>query len=334
MTTYMEKELKVLAIDGGGMRGYYSLKILECIERELGIETHSYFNGFAGTSTGSIISGGLYSGKSIKDIEIFYQEIGKKIFPKAKLSVKLPFLGTVDTLEIKQLLTMAKYDDAIFRKVYSEFIYDKILTSDEKKIAITSYNISKKEAYIFENMSGSHEQVKLVDAVLASSAAPSFLAPQEILLKGETHLFYDGGLISNNPTLATLPYWLDYSKDQAFTSIKILSISTYNPIKIKTISIGKTHSLLNMKYDLLDIFLYSQSLATDQFLSHNYSIDGIPVSYYRIGGCNENVPPSKIEVQMDTATKDGFLLMTEHAEAEFNKCKPEIKEFLNAGKAE
>src|ERR1700730_7502960 len=74
---------KLLAIDGGGIRGVLSLKILEKIEEFLIQESNradyrlaDYFDYVAGTSTGGIIAAGLAAGMSVKEILDFYLNNG------------------------------------------------------------------------------------------------------------------------------------------------------------------------------------------------------------------------------------------------------------------
>lgn len=323
----MNQTLKILAIDGGGVRGYYSVKLLQHIEKELGFTAHEYFDGFCGTSTGAFISAGLGLKMSTKEIADFYTTQGEKIFPKPKVSLKLPYVGEVDTLEIKQLLKASKYESTHFKKLIDDLSMGKILSEIEKKVAITAYNISAKSAFLFHNIKDNASvSVKLTDAVLASSAAPSFLPPHAVNINGKNQLFFDGGLFANNPTLLTLNVWLEYAKQNAYSEVKILSISSFNTIKLKNLDNQTPQSLLKLKYDLLDVFLYSQSLNADEFLKNAHEIDGIKVNYLRLNGCAEDFPEPKIQINMDTVHPEAFKVMDAHADAE---CKNKIKEILD-----
>ncbi|NEO65121.1 MAG: hypothetical protein F6J98_33900 [Moorea sp. SIO4G2] len=54
---------KILSLDGGGMRGVISARILQEIEKTIkekyGQELHEYFDLISGTSTGSILAAGI-----------------------------------------------------------------------------------------------------------------------------------------------------------------------------------------------------------------------------------------------------------------------------------
>src|SRR5271167_4731374 len=87
---------KLLAIDGGGIRGVLALEILQKIEDLLKAKSGrdnfclaDYFDYIAGTSTGGIIAAGLSIGMSIADILTFYQDAGAQMFVKADLLKRL-----------------------------------------------------------------------------------------------------------------------------------------------------------------------------------------------------------------------------------------------------
>jgi len=73
---------KILAIDGGGIRGIFAAQILKRIKDELKIEFHKEFNLIAGTSTGSIVAGGLAIDYPIESIVSLYKNEGEKIFQR------------------------------------------------------------------------------------------------------------------------------------------------------------------------------------------------------------------------------------------------------------
>jgi uncharacterized protein len=89
---------KMLAIDGGGIRGLLALEILQRIEDLLRARSGKadfrladYFDYIAGTSTGGIIAAGLSVGMSVKEILEFYQEAGAQMFVKARLVQRLRY---------------------------------------------------------------------------------------------------------------------------------------------------------------------------------------------------------------------------------------------------
>src|SRR5271169_3277498 len=89
---------KLLAIDGGGIRGVLALEVLQRIEDLLKSKSGradfrlaDYFDYIAGTSTGGIIAAGLSIGMSVGEILMFYQDAGAQMFAKANLLRRLRY---------------------------------------------------------------------------------------------------------------------------------------------------------------------------------------------------------------------------------------------------
>src|SRR5437764_448572 len=87
---------KLLACDGGGIRGIISVEILARIEKELrtasgkpGLVLADYFDYVAGTSTGAIIATLVALGLSMDDIRTFYLESGAQMFEPAGLWARI-----------------------------------------------------------------------------------------------------------------------------------------------------------------------------------------------------------------------------------------------------
>jgi uncharacterized protein len=99
---------KLLAIDGGGIRGVLALQFLLKIEGLLkskaGRESFrlaDYFDYIAGTSTGAIIAAGLSMGLPVGDILTFYKAAGAEMFVKANLLQRLKYKYEDEPLALK-----------------------------------------------------------------------------------------------------------------------------------------------------------------------------------------------------------------------------------------
>ncbi len=83
-----ERPRRILALDGGGIRGLITLEVLRRLESELATATGvgetfrlcDFFDLVGGTSTGAIIAAGLARGMSVEEISKFYQTFGRKVF--------------------------------------------------------------------------------------------------------------------------------------------------------------------------------------------------------------------------------------------------------------
>jgi uncharacterized protein len=96
------KVFKVLSIDGGGIKGLYSARILERFEKKFNCHIADYFDLICGTSTGGLIALGLSLNIPAKDISKLYNEGGDKIFPRQN-SILSGF---------RQLFLRSKYDNS------------------------------------------------------------------------------------------------------------------------------------------------------------------------------------------------------------------------------
>ena len=84
---------RILALDGGGIRGLLTLQILDRLEQELrhrqnagpGFRLCDFFDLIGGTSTGAIIAAGLARGMSTTELITFYREFGREAFTKRAL---------------------------------------------------------------------------------------------------------------------------------------------------------------------------------------------------------------------------------------------------------
>src|SRR5713101_2330615 len=80
---------RILALDGGGLRGMLTLGFVRQIERIILRARHGsdpsfrlchYFDLIAGTSTGAIIAAALATGMSVEDVIGHYQRLGREVF--------------------------------------------------------------------------------------------------------------------------------------------------------------------------------------------------------------------------------------------------------------
>lgn len=69
--------MRILALQGGGIRGLITAVICEEIERKLGCPIARKFDLIAGTSAGSIVGAGLATGASASEVVEMFRTIGK-----------------------------------------------------------------------------------------------------------------------------------------------------------------------------------------------------------------------------------------------------------------
>ena len=185
-----ENPFRVLSLDGGGAKGFYTLGILREIEAMIGCRLHERFDLIFGTSTGSIITAMLALGRSVPEIIALYQEHVPTVMKKKDAD------GRSGALE---KLSKAIFGEAKFTDVKTSV---GIVTT---KWVLEKPMIFKTHIGQAHGMKGSFVPgfgVKIGDAVQAScSAYPYFNRKTVLTSNGDNVELIDGGFCANNPTL-------------------------------------------------------------------------------------------------------------------------------------
>lgn len=110
-----EKLFRVLSLDGGGAKGFYTLGILREIEGLIGCPIHERFDLIFGTSTGAIITAMLALGKSVKEITETYTKNVTKVMQAKSASDKSHALTALS----EQVFGAAKFEEVTHTSVPS-----------------------------------------------------------------------------------------------------------------------------------------------------------------------------------------------------------------------
>jgi uncharacterized protein len=210
---------KLLAIDGGGIRGVLALQILAKIEAILRGESKNadyrladYFDYVAGTSTGAIIAAGISLGMSVDEILEFYLKNGAAMFAKAGL-LQRPLYKYKNKPLAEELQTAFGSSTTLG----SEEIETLLLVIMRNATTDSPWPISNNPFAKYNDSAHptSNLNFPLWQLVRASTAAPTFFAPEVITISGKPFIFVDGGVTTyNNPAfqmflMATVDrYWV------------------------------------------------------------------------------------------------------------------------------
>jgi hypothetical protein len=216
---------KLLAIDGGGIRGVLALQILQKIEDLLKAQAKrdtfclaDYFDYIAGTSTGAIIATGLSMGMSVADIMRFYEEAGAQMFVKAKVWERLrcKFEDEPLALKLKEVFGADTHLGSDRMRTLLLLLMRNATTDSPWPLSNNPYAKYNDPARPDDNF-----KLPLWQLVRASTAAPTYFPPEVIVLpnpdrsKEKQFVFVDGGVtMYNNPAfqmflMATLDkYWV------------------------------------------------------------------------------------------------------------------------------
>ncbi len=205
---------RILALDGGGIRGALTLGYLAEIETILRdraggdpeFRLCDYFDLIGGTSTGSIIATGLALGFSVAELAVMYQALGADVFQSSILR-----FGLIGAKFPKEPLVQA------LRANFG----DETLGSDKLRtgLVVMTKRLDTGSPWLLHNNprgryfgpdpdtgEPGNSTLLLRDVVRASTAAPHYFEPELITLgPGLTGAFVDGGVSPyNNPALQML----------------------------------------------------------------------------------------------------------------------------------
>jgi patatin-like phospholipase/acyl hydrolase len=216
---------KLLALDGGGIRGMITLEVLAQIEatlrsalgRDESFVLADYFDYVAGTSTGAIIATAISLGMSVAEIKKFYRQSGERMFDKAFI------------LEITRKLRYKYGDENLSAELKKVFGEDTTFGSERLKtlLMLVMRNATTDSPWPLSNnpnakfndpeIPDSNLNLPLWQLVRASTAAPTFFPAETVKLGSKEFVFVDGGVTPyNNPAfqlflMATLePYNLKW----------------------------------------------------------------------------------------------------------------------------
>jgi hypothetical protein len=216
--------LRVLSLDGGGMRGTYTATYLDRMcatfaqkRNATALDIGGAFDLITGTSTGGIIACALAAAKPMADIVTLYREHGPQIF---KRSLPKGLVGAIADIGLRS--SALKAGEKVLHDALQGVLGDKtmldIYNDRGIALAITAVEMSQHHAWVFKTphlptSNRRDDNTRLVDVCLATSAAPIFRSMAAVdhgdSLKAGFNVFVDGGLWANNPVLVGLIDALD-----------------------------------------------------------------------------------------------------------------------------
>ncbi|HQS83898.1 MAG TPA: patatin-like phospholipase family protein [Alphaproteobacteria bacterium] len=325
-----KKVVRILSIDGGGIRGILPALVLCKLESEIERKSGQkkrigeVFDIIAGTSTGGIMALGLsmkgndhrpcYSAFEIKNL---YEKNGQRIFEG------FGFVRKVSTI---YGLLAPKYSTEGFKRVLKSYFEDTRLSQACTTTLVTSHNLepgrnarhgdilfNSREAY--QNQSNDY---LMRHVARATGSAPTYFESAKIksIDSVRTLNLIDGGIFCNNPTKIALKtarrYWPGTDYDYVIVSLGTgysdeAVIDYYNSRAGGILSWGKTFPSL---------MLQNASAQVDDNMSHLYPQTGKERRYFRIQfilpKCNialDNASSSnirKLEIQGNSQLSDRY----------------------------
>jgi predicted acylesterase/phospholipase RssA len=330
----MPTPLRVLSIDGGGIRGVYTaaylaglIKAFSQERKTKALDLGKGFDLIVGTSTGAIIGCAAAIGLSMPKVVKMYCENAAKIFPARLYS---------DIRVAPQLFTRSHYlrkGSEALRAALTSILHEVTIAQlyDRRKIAmaIPAVEMSQQRGWVFKtaHLNGHRDDnFQLVDVCLASSAAPIYrslatIEPPDGL--GGNLVFADGGLWANNPILVGL---LDALKMTSDRSIEIFAVGTIPRPEGEQIAPKDVHRGL-WKWKLggsaLELSIAAQEFTFDnmaRLLANTLTDLGRPVKILRFptGKLQTSVLPY---LDIDDTRKEAIDALISQARADVNLTK-------------
>src|SRR5258708_6629006 len=184
----MQPTRRLLAIDGGGIKGVFPASFLATLERATGKRVVDYFDLIAGTSTGGIIALGLGLGFSAEEILSFYKSDGPKIFDTFGLFASL------------RQSRRSKYDPDALQQALSRIFQGKRLGESLTRLIIPAFDSNRGSVRVFKTAHQPRFEMDhaetAVDVPTANASAATYF-PAHDMNRGATPL--DSGVWANNP---------------------------------------------------------------------------------------------------------------------------------------
>jgi uncharacterized protein len=288
------KELiKVLSIDGGGIRGIIPAVVLAAIEERTGRPACELFDLIAGTSTGGIIAlgvsvpgkarpgGGMSPRWSAHELVGMYESEGPKIFHRSLLRT----IETVDGLLAK------RYAATGLEAALERYMGDARLSQALTDVLIPSYDIYGHQPFFFKSFTpevrpaatlrqGATARAAATSPAPAppdfpmrvvgrgTSAAPTYFEPEDVhapAMPGggpsPDYVLVDGGTFANNPAMCA---YAEVARNHSDTDVLIVSLGTGRPTEAAiSFKQAKRWGLACWAHPLLGVIMDGASAAVD-----------------------------------------------------------------------
>lgn len=302
------KFVRILSIDGGGIRGIIPGQVLVALESKIKAKKPDariadYFDIIAGTSTGGILTcaylvpdteSPVRPAYSAEEVVGLYFKNGTSIFHRffMRLGIFQP-----------------KYPSKGIEKALSEYFKTYKLSQLLKPCLVTSYDVTRKKGHFFRSHIAKIKKsydFKLKEVTRSTSAAPTYFSTEDATSEtGVQYPLVDGGVFVNNPTLCAYSEAREIfrlKQKKAKVSAKnmvILSLGTGSSEKHYQYKKVKRWGAIKWIMPLIDIMMSGVADTVDYQLKQIFDASGVAEQYFRI-----NVEmPIDVDPAMDNASE-------------------------------
>ena len=332
----MTQFVRILSIDGGGIRGVLPAQLLMNVERRLRELSGrpdaciaDFFDFFAGTSTGGVLTAlCLTPHPDNPDRPKYNAEAVRQTYEKAG---NLVFNGNLwKLLRTGGGFLNRKFDATELENAFAEYFGDTRLKALLKPCLVTAYDIQRGRPHFFcqhwaHTQPGNDFYVR--DLARATSAAPTFF---EVAMtrneRGEEFPLIDGGVYANDPALCAYTEVRSLHRHVAPSRILLLSIGTGSiPVSLRY-EAARSFGIVHWLGPLPNIMVSGVSATVQVHLSKLFDAAGCPDQYLRInpaiGGGSLPTP------DMDDTREENIAALRDLADRTFAEAGPELDMFL------
>lgn len=317
-----QKNVTVLSIDGGGVRGYIPALILAEIEKLTGKAIGELFDLVVGTSTGGIIAVGLSAGIPARALAEFYPKYGARIFGDRDVPEwqrRLFGSGTsfVDKLGgaartvgapvggNKHFGGNARHRADGIDGVLLEVLGDTRLSQASMDVALTTFDRLSNVPVVFSRRDAQarpSRDLLLRTAARATSAAPTYFPPCNMEWAGTSRSFVDGGVWANNPAGVAIAESLAITNERGLSGRSVFLVSIGTGVGSSGATFSDTASWIGAAGDLMRL---ATSVGAGELLARR----SLPASQYvrlqvhddRIAGAMDNASSQRLSL-LESAT--------------------------------
>jgi predicted acylesterase/phospholipase RssA len=284
--------IRVLTIEGGGVRGIIPTRLLAALESLSGAAITDLFDVLVGTSTGGMLALGLvtpnedgspaYPARTVGDI---YTSHGQQIFPKPASSLPRSLQ------EAREWWASASSSAAIFgynpdagnaryspegiEEAFELYFGDHRLSEALVDVVVTAYDLQTKSPVLFRSREAKldpRDDLLMRDAARATSAAPTYFPPLEMPWEGvDDRLLVDGGVYAKNPAIIGYIEGVTRAREQGLgdADVMVVSLGTGRPTRTRALTYKEfvSRSWLKLAEDVFRAAEDGQAALHDQVLT-------------------------------------------------------------------
>ncbi|WP_205697225.1 patatin-like phospholipase family protein [Conexibacter sp. SYSU D00693] len=261
--------MRILSIDGGGIRGLVPARVLERLEAITGRPVFELFDLVAGTSTGGILGCSLCAPAldagggarhTAAELVGLYRTEGPRIFRRSLGQRVRSLEGLVDEKH-----SAAALDDALERYLGDARLGDALVA-----LLVTTYDLQARAPFFFKSWRTDEEgrDALLRDVARATAAAPTYFEPlrwRSADGRGPQRALVDGGVFAANPAMCA---YAEAARLRPGEPVLVLSLGTGETFEPIAFDDAKDWGLAEWARPVIDVVLDGVSDTVGYQLDH------------------------------------------------------------------